>query len=262
MELPPSRKLALVVEYDGTRYHGFQSQIGVPTIQGALENALAKVTGEKIRIVGAGRTDAGVHARGQVISFKCVSRLSLQTLIRAVNFYLPADIAVKVGNIVEGSFNARRDAISREYRYSILNSPTPSPLWRDYTYFVPVLLDTDAMNEACQALLGKQDFASFTGPMKGKRTERNVHKADVHSEGESVFFDMVADSFLPKQVRTTVGSLAKVGLRKLTAEDFREIVQAKRPGLAAPVAPAHGLCLMKVNYPEHKFGKGQINENL
>jgi len=258
MESPPTGKLALIVEYDGTRYHGFQAQVGVPTIQDAIESALTKVTGERIRIVGAGRTDAGVHARGQVISFKCVSRLSLRTLIRALNFYLLPDIAVKAGNMVEGSFNARRDAISREYRYTILNSPTPSPLQRDYAYFVPVPLDTSAMNEACQALRGRQDFASFTGPMMGKRTVRNVSRAEVSREGEALFFDMVADSFLPKQVRSTVGSLVRVGLGKLKLEKFKEIIQAKRPGLAAPVAPAHGLCLMKVNYPEHKFGKGQI----
>jgi tRNA pseudouridine38-40 synthase len=253
MESPPTGKLALVVEYDGARYHGFQAQVGVPTIQGAIESALTRVTGERIRIVGAGRTDAGVHARGQVISFKCASRLSLQTLIRALNFYLLPDIAVKAGNMVEGSFNARRDAISREYRYTILNSPTPSPLQRDYAYFVPALLDTNAMNEACRALLGKQDFASFTGPMKGKRTVRSVLKAEVFREGKSVFFDMVADSFLRKQVRCTVGSLVRVGLGKLTVEDFKKIIEAKKPALAAPVAPAHGLCLMKVNYPAHKF---------
>ena len=258
MESPPTGKLALIVEYDGRRYHGFQAQVGVPTIQDAIESALKKITGERIRIVGAGRTDAGVHARGQVISFKCVSRLSLRTLIRALNFYLLPDIAVKAGNMVEGSFNARRDAISREYRYTILNGPMPSPLQRDYAYFVPVPLDTSAMNEASQALLGRQDFASFTGPMMGKRTVRNVSRAEVSKEGESVFFDMVADSFLPKQVRCTAGSLVRVGLGKLKPEKFKEIIQAKRPGLAAPVAPAHGLCLMKVNYPEHKFGKGQI----
>lgn len=262
MESPPSGKLALIVEYDGTRYHGFQAQVGVPTIQGAIESALNKVTGERIRIVGAGRTDAGVHARGQVISFKFVSRLSLRTLTKALNFYLLPDIAVKDGDTVEGSFNARRDATSREYRYTILNSPTPSPLQREYAYFVPVPLDTGAMNEACQALLGRQDFASFTGPMRGKRTMRNVSKAEVSREGEVVLFDMVADSFLPKQVRSTVGSLVRVGLGKLTVDDFKAIIQAKRPGLAAPVAPAYGLCLMKVNYPEHKFGKGQIYEDL
>ena len=262
MESPPTAKLALIVEYDGTRYHGFQAQLGVPTIQGAIESALTKITGEGIRIVGAGRTDAGVHAKGQVISFKWVSRLSLRTLIKALNFYLVPDIAVKDGDTVEGSFNARRDAISREYRYTILNGPTPSPLQRDYAYFVPMPLDTGAMNAACQALLGRQDFASFTGPMQGKRTVRNVSKAEVSREGETVFFDMVADSFLAKQVRSTVGSLVRVGLGKLTLEEFKEIIQAKRPGLAAPVAPAHGLCLIKVNYPEHKFGKGQTYENV
>jgi len=262
MESPPTGKLALIVEYDGARYHGFQAQVGVPTIQGAIESALNKVTGERIRIVGAGRTDAGVHAKGQVISFKCISRLSLQTLIRALNFYLLPDIAIKNGNTVEGSFSARRDAISREYRYTILNSPTPSPLQRDYAYFVPAPLDTGAMNEACQALLGKHDFASFTGPMRGKRTEREVSKAEISREGEVVFFDMVADSFLHRQVRSTLGSLVRLGLGKLTLEDFKGIIQAKRPGLAAPVAPAHGLCLMKVNYPEQKFGKGQIYEDL
>jgi tRNA pseudouridine38-40 synthase len=118
------------------------------------------------------------------------------------------------------------------------------------------------MNEACQALLGRQDFASFTGPMRGKRTERSVSKVEVSREGESVVFNMVADAFLPKQVRSTVGSLVRVGLGKLTVEEFKEIIQEKRPGLAAPVAPAHGLCLMKVNYPEHKFSKGQIYEDL
>jgi tRNA pseudouridine38-40 synthase len=262
MESLPTGKLALIVEYNGARYHGFQAQVGVPTIQGAIESALAKVTGERIRIVGAGRTDAGVHARGQVISFKWVSKLSLQTLIRALNFYLSPDIAVKSGNVVEGSFSARRDAISREYRYTILNSPTPSPLQRDYSYFVPVPLDINAMNEACQALLGRQDFASFTGSMEGKSTVRKVSKAEVSREGESVVFDMVADSFLQKQVRSTVGSLVRVGLGKLAVEEFEEIIRAKRPGLAAPVAPARGLCMMKVNYPEHKFGKGQIYEDL
>jgi len=128
MDLPPTRKLALIVEYDGTGYHGFQMQAGEPTIQGEIERALKKLTGERIRIVGAGRTDAGVHARGQMVSFSCPSKLSLETVIRALNFHLPSDIAVKAGSEVDKSFSARRDALSREYRYTILNSATPSPL--------------------------------------------------------------------------------------------------------------------------------------
>ena len=262
MELPPTRKLALIVEYDGAKYHGFQVQVGVPTIQGEIESALGKLTGERIRVIGAGRTDAGVHAKGQVVSFRTASSLSLQILMRALNFYLMPDIAVKYGEEVEGGFNARRDAVSREYRYTVLNRPTPSPLCRNYAYFVPVALNTEIMNEACQSLLGSHDFASFTGHMRGKRTIRSVYRAEVSRGKELVFFDMVADSFLPKQVRSTVGALVRVGLGKLAVEGFEGILQLKRPGLAAPVAPAHGLCLMQVNYPEHKFGKRQIYENL
>jgi tRNA pseudouridine38-40 synthase len=261
MELPPTRKLALVVEYDGTKYRGFQMQVGEPTIQGEIERALEKLTGERIRIVGAGRTDAGVHAKGQVVSFSCASNLSLQTVIRALNFHLPSDIAVKAGSEVDNNFSARRNALSREYRYTILNSATPSPLQRKYAYHVPLTLDIDAMNKACRFLLGTQDFASFTGPMRGKRTVRGVLKAEVSREKELVFFDMVADSFLPKQVRSTTGCLVRVGLGKLAAEEFKDILEARKPGMAAPVAPALGLCLVKVNYPERKLGKGQLYEN-
>lgn len=253
----PPRKLALVVEYDGARYHGFQIQVSVPTIQGDIERALAKVTGERIRTIGAGRTDAGAHARGQVVSFGTSSSHPVQTFVRALNFYLLPDIAVKAGISVNGNFNARRDAISREYRYTILNVQTPSPLRRRYAYYMPLALDIDAMNQACQSIIGRHDFASFTAPMMG-RTTRIVSKAKVLREGEIVFFDIAANSFLPKQVRCMMGSLIKVGLSKLTVEGFQEIVEAKRPGLAAPVAPAHGLCLMKVDFPEDKFSTGQI----
>ncbi|MBM3157418.1 MAG: tRNA pseudouridine(38-40) synthase TruA [Chloroflexi bacterium] len=253
--------MALIVEYDGTGYHGFQMQAGEPTIQGEIERALKKLTGERIRIVGAGRTDAGVHARGQMVSFSCPSKLSLETVIRALNFHLPSDIAVKAGSEVDKSFSARRDALSREYRYTILNSATPSPLQRKYAYHVTLPLDIDAMNEACRFLPGTWDFASFTGPMGEKRTVRRVSKAEVLREREMVFLDMVADSFLYKQVRSTAGCLVRVGLGKLTTEEFKGILEAKKPGLAAPVAPAQGLCLMKVNYPEHKLSKGQFYEN-
>jgi tRNA pseudouridine38-40 synthase len=258
--LPPS-KLALIVEYDGTRYHGSQFQTNAPTIQGDIERALAKITGEKIRIVGAGRTDAGVHARGQTISFGTRSTLPPRTLVRALNCYLRPDIAVKAARRVDGSFHARRDAHSREYRYTILTSATPSPFQRRYAHFLPTALDTDAMNQACQFLVGAHDFASFTGPTTGN-TVREVYRAEVSREMELVIFDMVASSFLPRQVRCTVGSLMKVGLGRLTAEEFHRMMQAKSPGSAAPAAPPHGLCLMKVNYPENKSSEGQLDENL
>src|SRR4030042_1335191 len=159
MGLPPTRKLALVVEYDGTGYHGFQMQVGEPTIQGEIEQALKKLTGEKIGIVGAGRTDAGVHAKGQVVSFSCPANLSLETVIRALNFHLPSDITVKAGSEVDNNFSARREALSREYRYTILNSATPSPLQRKYVYHVPLPVDNDAMIKGRRFIMGIPDFS-------------------------------------------------------------------------------------------------------
>jgi len=261
MQSSSAEKLAMTVEYEGTRYHGFQIQNGVNTIQGEIESALMKVTGRKTNIVGAGRTDAGAHAKGQAISFKTSSTLSSQTLIRALNSHLPRDISIKSGIAVDNNFNARRDALGREYRYTILNSPTPSPLYRKYSYFVPIPLDIAAMNKACRFLVGKHDFASFTIPLK-ESTVRTISRAKVSKKGSLVRFDISASSFLPHQVRRTIGLLLKTGLGKLKPETFRGMMEAKKPGLAAFAAPAWGLCLMRVNYPEQKLNKGQIDENL
>jgi len=260
VELLPRRRLALVVEYDGTRYGGFQFQVNAPTVQGDIEGALAKLTGERIRITGAGRTDAGVHAKGQVVSFDTSSSLAAGTFVQALNSYLRPDIAVKAAAEVAGDFDARRDALRREYRYRILRGTTPSPLQQRYAHFVPGLADTDSMNEAGRLLVGKHDFASFTGPTE-RSTEREVYKAEVSGRGELVCFDMAANSFLNKQVRFTVGVLIRVGLGRLSVEGFREMMEAREPALAAPVAPAHGLCLMRVSYPENKFSEGQLYED-
>jgi tRNA pseudouridine38-40 synthase len=256
----PTRKLALVVEYDGERYHGFQVQAGVQTVQGEIERALRQVTGERIWIVGAGRTDAGVHARGQVVSFATSSSLEAGTMIKALNFYLAPDIAFRAGSVVDDSFDARRDAISREYRYAIVNSPTPSPLRRRYAGFMPLALDVDLMNEACDCLVGTHDFTSFAAPTE-RATVRDVTKAEVSRADDLVFFDMVANAFLHKQVRSTVGALIRVGLKKLPVDGFRGILRARRPGAAGPVAPARGLCLMRVEYPGDKFSRGQRDED-
>jgi len=252
MERLPLRKLALLVEYAGTSYHGFQSQSGLPTIQSEIERGLERLTGERVRVVGAGRTDAGVHAEGQVVSFSTYSSLSPQTVLRGLNHYLRPAIAVKAASEVAIDFNARRNAVSREYRYTVVNSATPSPLKEEYAYHVPVPVAADAMNEAGQCLLGKHDFASFTGAT-GRGTVREVYRAEISKERELVFFDMAASSFLPKQVRATVGALLRVGLHKLTPDGFRQMLEAKKPGLAGPVVPARGLCLMRVNYRQEIF---------
>jgi len=244
-------RMVLIVEYDGTHYHGSQLQANLPTIQEAIESALWKLTGEKTRIMTASRTDAGVHAKGQVVSFRTGSSLPPQTFSSGLNYYLPWDIAVKAAHRTDESFNVRRSAISREYNYYILNSATRSPLSEGSSYLVAGYLDINAMNKAGQALLGRQDFASFASSISTsiKNTTRTVYKAEMKREGEVVVFSMVANSFLPHQVRNTVGCLIRVGLHKMSIDDFHGIIEARTPGLAGPTAPAHGLCLIRVNYP-------------
>lgn len=251
-------KIALVVEYEGARYHGSQIQADVPTIQGEIECAVSRLTGEMTRIAFASRTDAGVHAQGQVVGLGTNSRLSLETFVRALNHYLPQDIAVMKAFPVSDGFDVRRDAVSREYCYRLLNSATPSPLLRRSAYFVPRPLDVAEMNEACKALIGTHDFAPFASPVNGRKTTvRTVYRAEVIRDGELVTFHMVANSFLPHQVRNTIGALVKVGLSKCDAETFRQIARSKKPASAGPALPAYGLYLIKVNYPD-----GVCDENL
>jgi tRNA pseudouridine38-40 synthase len=244
--------MVLIMEYDGTHYYGFQLQANLPTIQGEVETALWKLTGERSRVMAASRTDSGVHAKRQVASFRTRSSLSSPTFIKGLNYYLPSDIAVKDAFRVSDSFNVRRQAISREYNYYILNSPTRSPIRRGFAYRVTHPLDIEAMNEACEVLIGEHDFASFATSIEDsnvKSTVRRVYQARVEKDGELVIFNIVASSFLPHQVRNTIGTLIKVGLGKMTIDEFRSILEARKPGLAGPTVPAHGLCLMGVNYP-------------
>jgi len=247
-------KIGLLIEYEGTSYHGFQIQNNVPTIQGELERAIFKVTGERVRIRGAGRTDAGVHAWGQVATFETASALPPPTLMRALNFYLPPDISVRDACSVGVSFDVRRDALSREYRYTILNDSVRSPRHRRWAYLVTGRLDAEAMSEACEILLGQHDFAPFTNNEGGaKNTMRTVFKAEVRREGHLMFFDMVASAFLPQQVRRTAGSLVKIGSGCMQVDEFCEMAGSGLIGAAKPVAPPHALCLMRVHYSDIGF---------
>ncbi|MHC1578680.1 MAG: tRNA pseudouridine(38-40) synthase TruA [Dehalococcoidia bacterium] len=239
----------MLIEYDGSRYHGFQWQVGLPTIQSELENAVRQVCGESSRVVAASRTDAGVHAQGQITSFWVKSTINAVALVRALNYHLPADIAVKAAYRAGDDFSVRRDALSREYRYYIFGGDTRSPFTRRFALFMPKMLNVQAMNEACQVLQGEHDFASFASSLDGKvSTVRNVYEAGVEKKGPFVVFRIVANSFLPHQVRSSVGLLIKLGLGKIGIQDFRDIMEAKSLGLAGPVSPACGLCLKKVNY--------------
>ncbi len=242
-------KIVLVVEYNGGRYHGFQWQTNVPTIQGELEEAIAKLTREKRRVIAASRTDTGVHAKGQVVSFWTASNLPSKTWVKALNYYLPSDIVVKQAFKGAEDFNVRRDAVSREYDYCIWNSGVKSVFAKGLAYFVSKPLNLSAMQEACQVLKGKHDFASFATFLgKMLHTVRTVYEAKIRKKGELVIFHIVADSFLPHQVRNTVGVLIRLGLGKIGIADFRQIMEARTWGLAGPTAPAYGLYLTKINY--------------
>jgi tRNA pseudouridine38-40 synthase len=255
-------KIVLIVEYDGSGYCGFQLQPNLPTIQGEIEKALAKLTGERVRVTSASRTDSGVHALGQVVSFRTKSLLTPETFTSGLNHYLPGDIAVKAAHRASDSFNVRRRALSREYNYYILNSSVRSPTRAGFCHLVTGKLDILAMNRAAQALVGEYDFASFatSAGVEFKSTWRRVYQAKVEKDSELVVFNMVANSFLTHQVRNTVGALIRVGLAKMTAGEFRSIIEAKKPSLAGATAPARGLCLIRVNYKNH-FGENS-NENL
>jgi len=241
----------LLIEYDGTQYYGFQWQLGLPTVQSELEGAIGRLCGQSSRVMAASRTDTGVHAKGQVVSFWAKSTLDTMTLVRGLNHYLPGDIAVKAAYRASDDFNVRRDALSREYRYHILNSNTRSPFSRRFALFLPKMLDIKTMNEACQVIEGEHDFASFASSLDdGKSTVRNVCEAGIEKKGDCTVFRIVASSFLPHQVRSTVGLLIRLGLGKIGIADFRDIMGARSVGLAGPLSPACGLCLMSVNYPK------------
>jgi len=242
-------KFVLLIEYDGTQYHGFQWQVGLPTIQSELEQAIKQVCGQSSRVIAASRTDAGVHAQGQVASFWAKSTLNTMALVRALNYYLPADIAVKAAYRAGDDLNVRRDALSREYRYYIFAGDTRSAFSRRFALFMPKMLNIQAMNDACRLIQGEHDFASFASSLDGRMsTVRNLYEAGVEKKGPFIVFRIVANSFLPHQVRSTVGLLIKLGLGKIGIGDFRDIMEARSLGLAGPVCAACGLWLKKVNY--------------
>ena len=238
-----------VVEYDGTRYAGFQRQKREITIQGEIEKALASVTQEQTKIVGAGRTDAGVHATGQVITFSTGWKRSLSELQRALNALLPFDIAILKLSEVPLDFHARKSALSRRYRYTIFNRPVRSPLSRLYAYHWVGELDLEAIREALGSLIGVHDFASFGRARPGVSTVRQMLEVDCRREGDYIYIDLVANAFLKRMVRSIVGTLLLVGRGEVSPQGFKEVLGAKDRSRAGDPLPAHGLCLTKVSYP-------------
>ncbi len=237
-----------VIEYDGTDYLGFQLQAEGRTVQGEVERALAKITRRETRIISAGRTDAGVHAIGQVISFVPQWKHSLPELHRAMNALLPEDVAVHQMAWVADDFHPRFDAVSREYRYTVLNQSLRSPLARRFAYHYLKPLDVEVMDRAARCLVGSHDFASFGRPPQGEKTVRQVYRAECTRQDQFIYFDIVANAFLYRMARNIVGTLLLVGIGELSAKGFEEILRARDRRRASPPVPAHGLCLIRVNY--------------
>ena len=261
----PRRRLALLLEYEGSAYGGSQYQKNARTIQAELESALSSLTGESIRVALAGRTDAGVHAKGQVASFLTASDHPQQVFLRGLNYYLPQDIAVRAVAELPLAFDVRRQALSRRYRYTIYNSGQRSALWRRFAWQVSQPLAVEAIQAAACCLVGEHDFAAFTQPwLKGQRsTVRLVSASQVWRRGPLIRFDMKANAFLPQQVRRTVAALVQVGSGRLSLEGFRQLVEAAPAGAASLAAPPHGLCLWKVRYKMELFGsQDETHEDL
>ena len=242
-------KVASIVEYEGTKYHGFQYQVEVSTVQGELENSIQKLTGEKVRVSAAGRTDAGVHASGQVISFDLTSSTDFKSVARGINHYLPDDIALKSVYEVGELFDPRRDAVSRVYRYKIWNSSVRTPLMRRVTTQISGKLDLTAMTEGAAIYLGTHDFGNFSGSLniEGATTVRRIVNSAICQEGHIIEYIVEGNAFLPHQVRRMMGALVDVGRKIISMEDLDRMVECNSDKMAHSLPP-QGLSLEEVRY--------------
>ena len=257
-------RLALVVEYEGTHYHGFQYQASAPSIQEELEKAISRFTGESLRVRGAGRTDAGVHALGQVVAFDTDATHPLGVFVRALNFYLPDEIAVKAAYRAADDFDPRRMAVSRTYRYTIYCGAVRSPLIRRTAYQMGEPIDVRTMRRAAAEFVGKHDFARFAAPLgrPGASTVRHIYEAKLRQDGESISLEVQGNAFLPHQVRRMAGALVDVGRGRLTAAELKSMIDCEPSGLVARSLPPHGLCLLRVTYADFPIEVGLSDVNV
>jgi tRNA pseudouridine38-40 synthase len=239
----------LTIEYDGTNYCGWQVQPNGESIQGVLERAVSTLSGAFTRITGSGRTDAGVHALGQVANFFTEKEVAPHRLRRGLNALTPLDITIKEVEIVADSFDARRDARSRVYEYRILNRPTPSPFHLNRAWHVHEPLELSAMREAIPCLIGEHDFSSFRAAgCDAAHAVRNVYMNSLDQRGDLLVYTIEATAFLRHMVRNIVGTLVEVGQGLRTPQAFKELLKARDRTKAGITAPAHGLYLVEVKY--------------
>jgi len=243
------RNLRLDICYDGTRYRGWQRLPGKDdTIQGKLETALSRILGEAIEISGSGRTDAGVHARGQVVNFHCESTMTAEEILENLRRYLPEDIGIYSCRDVSQRFHARLNAKEKTYRYRIWNSTRPCVFERRFVTVMPEELNLDAMNAAAGHLLGQHDFAAFCGNAKMKKsTVRFIRSLTIERCGEEVHITVTGNGFLHNMVRIIVGTLVEVGRGERSPDSIPVLFGGKRAD-AGFLAPPQGLCLMEVYY--------------
>jgi len=249
------RVLRIDLDYDGTDFRGFAPQPGARTVGGELETALSRVLGEEVRITSGARTDSGVHAVGQVVSFRTESGAETSELKRAVNALTGDDVWVREMAEAPADFDARRSARSRRYRYRIWNAPDLSIWNRRWSMHVEAKLDVEAMDQTCRALIGRHDFAAFRTHRSQDEPERGTVRRVIStswqrdpSEPAEVTFDVEADAFLRHMVRTIVGSSILVGQGKLPPTALADMLTAEERAAAGPTAPAHGLTLMGIEY--------------
>lgn len=256
------RNIAVVVEYDGTDFSGFAAQPGQRTVQGVIEIALERILGCPTGLTGAGRTDAGAHARGQTVNFLTEVRIPVERVAAILNRTLPNDIAVRRAWEAPPEWSARFSAHSRTYRYSILNREQPSPFIGRFAMREPRPLDEARMHQAAQALLGRHDFTLFTLEMPGTRYfEREVFATGVRRTGQIVRFHIEGTAFLRGMVRLIAGALIEIGVGKQPVGALAAMLDNPAGARATRVAPACGLCLMKVTYKGSRLTRGMANRS-
>lgn len=245
-------RLAMIVEYDGREYSGFQYQKNAPTVQQQIEKAIEALTAQPIRIKAAGRTDAGVHALGQVVAFDTSANYAPDTFLNALNARLPQDIAVKEAYRARPDFDPRRDAISRLYRYTLLVSKVRSPVWRHSSHRVNPPPDLDLMRDAARLMVGTRDFANFGGPPENPEasTVRRIYGIELKTRESFIYVDVEGNAFLPRQVRRMVGALLDVGAGRLNTEDIEKQISRAEDAPVARSLPPQGLCLVQVKYAD------------
>jgi len=242
-------RILLTVAYDGTKYFGWQRQNDFVSIQETLEIALSKLFNKKILVIGASRTDTGVHAMGQRAVLDIETTIPLTNLPYAINNYLPKDIRVHKAMEVQENFHPQYDAKNKTYRYKIYNAPFQNPVLNSYTWHVPKKLDIEKMREASKHILGEHNFSAFCASGATSKTRvRTVYNLEIYKEDEMIFFDINGNGFLYNMVRIIAGTLVYVGIHKISPSDIPKIISSEERGKAGKTAPPEGLTLMCINY--------------